>query len=154
MAHDENKCPTRHEINAPLYFTVDNVKLTSNKEWQFTCPGDQVTFTCRVFGSSSLEWRSPLITQITSYGADATPPMILNHDPLSISLISVSGTNLNANFTSTLQVTASRTIQRASTLVMCLSTTTNKTDNFTIAGKNCKECTSRPCCLLSLQQFT
>ena len=177
------------KVMLPLYSTVDNAKLTSNKEWQFTCPGDEVTFTCRVFGSSSLEWRSPLITQITSYGADATPSMILNRDPLSISLISVSGTPLNANFTSTLQVTASRTIQRASTLVMCLSTTTNKTDNFTVAGKNCttlvimvtiylvtavvygktyhkhlfhwmfctslgKECTSRPCCLLGLQQFT
>ena len=137
MAHDENKCPTRHEINVPLYSTIDNVKLTSNKERQFTCPGDQVIFTCRVFGSSSLEWRNPLITQITSYIAIDTPPQILNRDPLTISLISVTGTPLNANFTSTLQVTASRMIMRDETTVMCLSTTANKTDNFTIAGKNC-----------------
>ena len=107
----------------PTYFTVENVKLTSDKERQFTCPGDQVTFTCRVFGSSSLEWRSPLITQTTSYVASATPPMILNRDPLTLSLISVSGTSLNANFTSTLQVTASRIIVRDETTVMCLSTT-------------------------------
>ena len=121
----------------PLYFTAENVELTSNKERRFTCPGDQVTFTCRVFGSSSLEWHSPLITQITSYVASATPPMILNRDPLTVSLISVSGSPLNANFTSTLQVTASRMIMRDATTVMCLSTTANKTDNFTVAGDYC-----------------
>ena len=96
-----------------------------------------MTFTCRVFGSSSLEWRNPLITQITSYIAIDTPPQILNRDPLTISLISVTGTPLNANFTSTLQVTASRMIMRDETTVMCLSTTANKTGNFTVAGKNC-----------------
>ena len=74
---------------------------------QFMCPGDQVIFTCRVFGSSSLEWRSPLITQTTPYIASATPPMILNCDPLTVSLISVSGTPLNANFTSTLAINIS-----------------------------------------------
>ena len=118
----------------PLYFTAENVELTSNKESRFTCPRDQVTFTCRVFGSSSLEWHSPLITQITSYVASATPPMILNRDPLTVSLTSVSGTNLNANFTSTLQVTASRMINYCS---HCLSTTASKVDNFTVAGDYC-----------------
>ena len=121
----------------PTHFTVENVELTSDKERWFTCPGDQVIFTCRVFGSSSLEWRSPLITQITSYVASATPPMILNRDPFTVSLISVSDTPLNANFTSTLQVTALRMIMRDATTVMCLSTTDNKTDNFTVAGDYC-----------------
>ena len=93
-------------------------------------------FTCRVLGSSSLQWCCPLITQTTSYVTDATPPMILNRDPLTVSLISVSGTPLNANFTSTLQVDVSRTIQKDATTVMCLSTTANKTDNFTVAGKS------------------
>ena len=91
----------------PAHFTVENVELTSDKERQFMCPGDQVIFTCRVFGSSSLEWRSPLITQTTPYVASATPPMILNCDPLTVSLISVSGTPLNANFTSTLAINIS-----------------------------------------------
>ena len=119
----------------PTHFTVENVELTSDKERRFTCPGDQVIFTCQVLESSSLEWRSPLITQTTSYVASATPPMILNRDPFTVSLISVSGTPLNANFTSALQVTASRMIMRSETTVMCLSTTANKADNFTVAGE-------------------
>ena len=95
-----------------------------------------MTFTCQVFGSSSLEWRSPLLTQPTSYRARDTPLMILNQGPLTISLISVSGTTLNANFTSTLQVTASRMITRTESTVMCLSgTLESETDNFTVAGE-------------------
>ena len=97
-------------------------------------PGDHVTFICRVFRSSALEWRNPLITQLTSYAALDTPPMILNRDPLTVSLISVSGIPLNANFTSTLQVTASRMINYCS---HCLSTTASKVDNFTVAGDYC-----------------
>ena len=118
------------------FLTVDNVELTSNKERQFSCPGDLVTFTCRVFGSASLEWRSPLITLPTSYRARDIPPGILNQGPFTISLISVSGTTRNANFTSTLQVTASRSITRTDTTVTCLSGTLESgTDNFTVASK-------------------
>ena len=111
----------------------DNVELTSNKERQFTCPGDLVTFTCRVFGSFSLEWRSPLITQTIAFTAIDTPPISTNRGPFTISLIDVSpsSTPVNTNFTSTLQVTAST---RDATTVMCLSTSDNKTDNFTVAG--------------------
>ena len=95
-----------------------------------------MTFTCQVFRSSALEWRNPLITQLTSYAALDTPPMILNRDPLTVSLISVSGTNLDANFTSTLQVTVSRMMMRNETAVTCLSgTLKNVTDNFTVAGE-------------------
>ena len=117
------------------FLTVDNVELTSNKERQFTCPGDQVTFTCRVFGSISLEWRSPLITEPTTYAATSISPDTLDRSPFTASLIERSGTPLNSNFTSTLQVTASRMIMRDETTVMCLSTTANKTDNFTMAGR-------------------
>ena len=95
-----------------------------------------MTFTCRVIGSSSLEWRSPLITQATLYSASSTPPNMLNRNPFTVTLISVSGTPLNANFTSALQVTASRMIMRDETTVMCLSSIpANATDTFTIAGK-------------------
>ena len=88
------------------------MELTSDKTRQFTCPGDHVTFTCRVFRSSALEWRNPLITQTTSYVATDTPPNILPRGLLTATLIDVSGTNLNANFTSTLQVTVSRMMMR------------------------------------------
>ena len=123
------------QIFASTLSIVENVELTSNKERQFTCPGDQVTFTCRVFGSSSLEWHSPLINEEIRYTVSSTPSVILNQGPFTATLISVSGMNtpLNANFTSTLQVTASRMITRDAN-VMCLSTTANKTDNFTVAG--------------------
>lgn len=118
-----------------IFLIVDNVELTSNKTERFTCPGQHVTFTCRVYGSFALEWRSPLITQPTLYLATDTPPRSWNQGPFRISLIDVSGITLNANFTSTLQVTTSRTIMRDSSTVMCLSSTlNNKTDNFTIAG--------------------
>ena len=92
-------------------------------------------FTCRVLGGSSLEWRSSLITPIKYIPTD-TPPNILPRDPLTATLISVSGTNLNANFTSTLQVTVSRMMMRNETTVMCLnSALDNETDNFTVVGK-------------------
>ena len=116
------------------FLTVDNVELTSNKKWQFTCPGDQVTFTCRVFGSISLEWRSPLITEQTTYTTGSSVDD-LDRNPFTASLVERSGTPLSSNFTSTLQVTASRMIMRTETTVMCLSSTASKTDNFTIAGK-------------------
>ena len=118
-------------LHSVIFLIVDNVELTSNKERRFTCPGDQVIFTCQVFGSISLEWRSPLITQTTSYVVGDTPPGTLDRNPFTASLINVSGTN----FTSTLQVTASQMIMSNETTVMCLSTTANKTDNFTIAGE-------------------
>ena len=116
------------------FLTVDNVELTSNKERQFTCPGDQVIFTCRVFGSPSLEWRSPLITEQTAYTTGSNVDD-LDRNPFTASLIERSGTPLNSNFTSTLQVTVSRMIMRDATTVMCLSFTANKTDNFTVAGR-------------------
>ena len=116
------------------FLTVDNVELTSNKERQFTCPGDQVTFNCRVFGSPSLEWRSPRITEQTTYTTSSNVDN-LDRNPFTASLVERSGTPLNSNITSTLQVTASRMIMRDETTVMCLSSTASKTDNFTIAGK-------------------
>ena len=96
-----------------------------------------MTFTCRVFGSSALEWRGPLIPQQIRYTAGSTPPATLSQGPFIASLIEVVGPNLNANFTSTLQVNASRMFMRDATTVMCLSATANETDNFTTAGESC-----------------
>ena len=118
-----------------IFLIVENVELTSNKERQFTCPGDLVTFTCRAIRSFTLEWHGPLITQRTLYSLGNTPPRILNRGPFTASLISISGTFPNINFASTLQVTASRMFLRNETTVMCLSGNANKTDNFTVAGK-------------------
>ena len=115
---------------------VDNVDLTSNKERLFLCPGDQVTFTCRIVESFSLEWRSPLITQTVRYTGRSTPPAIFISAPFNATLISVNGNALNSNMTSTLQVTASRMIMRDDTTVTCLSSTPeSESDNFTVAGK-------------------
>ena len=117
-------------------YIVDNVELTSNlnQTRQFTCPGDLVTFTCRVFGSRSLEWRNPLITQ-TLFLGNVDPPAMLNRSQFTAFLTERSGTLGNSNFTSTLQVTASRMFRRNETTVMCLSSTPeSEMDNFTVAG--------------------
>ena len=135
----------------PLYhlsLIVENVELTSSKQRQFTCPGDQVTFTCRVFGSFSLEWRSPLITQRTSFITTNSFPRSVDRGPFNASLIDISingSAFTNANFTSTLQVTTSRMITRSETTVMCLSTAANETDNFTVGGDYCITCTAYVC---------
>lgn len=71
--------------------TVENVELTSNKERQFTCPGDQVIFTCQILGSTSLEWRSLLIAQPVTYRTDDRPPETLHRGSFTASLVSVSG---------------------------------------------------------------
>jgi len=115
------------------------VKTFVEMTWNDPCPGDQVTFTCQVFGSFSLEWRSPLITRTASFFASNSIPRSFDRGPFTASLINVStnGTFTNANITSTLQVTASRTIMRDETTVMCLSTAANETDNFTVAGNFC-----------------
>ena len=103
-----------------------------------------MTFTCRVFGSASLEWRSPLITLPTSYRAGDVPPGILNQGPFTISLINVSGTTWNANFTSTLQVTASRMIARTDTTVTCLSGTLESETDFTVGSFHIKSTQKNP----------
>ena len=62
--------------------------------------------------------------------------MILPRGLLTATLTDVSGTNLNANFTSTLQVTVSRMMRRNETTVTCLSGTLESgTDDFTVASK-------------------
>ena len=117
---------------------LDNVQLTSNKNTtrRFTCPGDRVVFTCEVFRSSFLEWQNPLINQSTTFTASSPPREVLHRGPFNATLINVTGINLQANFTSTLQVTVNRTmIMRNETTVTCLSgMLENATDNFIYAG--------------------
>ena len=97
-----------------LYFTifliVENVQLTSDKNGRFTCHGQEVTFTCCVFGSSSLEWWNLLITGRILYTAVNKPGEVINRDYFATSLTDICttpGNTLNTNFTSTLQVNAS-----------------------------------------------
>ena len=114
---------------------LENVELTSDKERRFTCPGDLVTFTCRVFGSSALEWRSPLLNRPILFLASTMAPLTVNRPSFTAFLIARSGNNLIANLTSTLQVTASGIFMRNETTVMCLSGTREmEADNFTVAG--------------------
>ena len=115
------------------FLTVDNVELTSKAVHMSWRPCD---FHLSSVGSASLEWRSPLITEQTVYTTGSNVDD-LDRNPFTASLIERRGSPLNSNFTSTLQVTASQMIMRDETTVMCLSTTANKTDNFTVASKCC-----------------
>ena len=102
-----------------------------DEERQFICPGDLVIFSCQVFGSISLEWRSPLISPIT-YTAFRTPPDTINQGPFEANLISVSMGNSSAdsNITSTLRMTESR----SNISLQCLSTQNNETESFSTTG--------------------
>ena len=135
--------------NAPSYLHLhgylsflDNVQLTSNKNKtrRFTCPGDQVVFTCEVFRSSSLEWRNPRIHPPFSYSSNPNTHVVMSQGSFTANLTNFSAepdTTLLTNFTSTLQVTVSKAMSRNETTVMCLrgNTGENKTDNFTYAGE-------------------
>ena len=146
----ESVCPMLHAYthHSPidyiyLYFTifliVENVQLTSDKNGRFTCHGQEVTFTCCVLGSSSLEWRNSLITGGITYTAVHGSGQVINRDYFATSLTDISKDNtstLNTNFTSTLRVNASRMFIINQTTILCTSTADNKTDTFTIAGKS------------------
>ena len=113
---------------------ADNVELSSNVDngRQFICPGELVTFTCRVFMSFSLEWRSPQFSAIT-YTARSTPPdIIIRSTTFEANLISVSSGTLlaNSNITSTLKMIR----PRDEVSVQCLTTQCNKRTNFTLTG--------------------
>jgi len=110
------------------------VELSSSvdEERQFICPGELVTFTCQVFGSSSLEWSSPLISSSITYGTFNTPPDTIIQSPFEANLTSVSMGNIPAdsNITSTLRMTEPRN----TVSVQCLSTQNNETESFLTTG--------------------
>lgn len=100
---------------------------------QFTCPGELIIFTCQVFGTISLEWRSPLISSIT-YTAFRTPPDTITRSPFEANLISVNTGNIpaNSNITSTLRMTEPRN----EVSVQCLNAAgDNRTETFTTTGQ-------------------
>ena len=91
-------------------------------------------FTCEVVRSNALEWNSPLISPIT-YVTRSTAPISTSRPPFFATLSSIAGDGLNTNFTSTLQVNASRTFQQGSTTVECNNQRPDsKEANFTVAG--------------------
>ena len=97
---------------------------------QFACPRELVTFTCQVNDGFLLQWNSPLITPII-FGTNDTVPNLTSRPPFLANLISRIGTG-PANFTSTLKVTASRSL---STNVVCMNQALDAEKlNFLIPG--------------------
>ena len=88
-------------------------------------------FTCQVFGSTILEWRSPLISPITYLNTSMLSD-IITRGPFEANLTFVGSSNDSMDFdiTSTLKMTESK----ETILVECLSTQGNETKSFTIAG--------------------
>ena len=100
---------------------------------QFTCPGELVTFTCQVFGSTCLEWHIPPNTSIT-YTNTSMPPGTITKRQFegNLTLISIGNVvPVDSNITSTLKMT--EPMDEVS--VQCLSTQDNETQSFTITGK-------------------
>ena len=106
---------------------------------QFACEGELVTFTCQVFRSIFLQWNSPLIRQTPIvFVTGFTAPVSFVRPPFITTLTSIAGSGINTNFTSTLQVNASRTFRRNDSTVQCknLQGIAEKS-KFTVSG-NCK----------------
>ena len=113
--------------------------LTSNVEEngrQFACNGEMVTFTCQVFRSVFLKWNSPLIHQTPIvFVSGFTTQVSTSRPPFIATLTSIAGIGLNTNFTSTLQVNASRTFAKNQTIVECRNQRrVTEKSKFTVAG--------------------
>ena len=119
-----------------------NVVLTSTvieDGRQFACDEEVVTFTCQVVRSASLQWYSPLIRLIV-YNIRITDPVI-SMPPFTANLTSIAGSGIFSNFTSTLQVTASRMFARSDTTVECRNQPgVNISSRFTVAGNSGDSC--------------
>ena len=98
---------------------------------QFACDGEQVTFTCQVVRSFSLEWRSSHLNPIT-YTANDMPPSPRTQDPFEANLTFLSRASVDSNITSTLRMTRFND----AVSVQCLSTQDNETEAFTETGNN------------------
>jgi len=130
---------------AILNEVAGNVVLTSTVKEngrQFACDAELVTFTCQVVGSVSLLWESPLFSPNVIFSIGDTPPESVSRPPFIATLTSVAGNGTNTNYTSTLQVTASRTYTGNNTTVVCLNQLrVSEESNFTVAG-TCNTCES------------
>ena len=116
-----------------------NVVLTSTVEEngrRFACEGEMVTFTCQVFRSVFLKWNSPLIHQTPIvFVSGFTALVSTSRTPFIATLTSIAGIGLNTNFTSTLQVNASRTFAKNQTAVQCRNhRRVTEESKFTVAG--------------------
>ena len=131
-----------------------NVILTStviNDGRQFACEGEMVTFTCQVIRSASLQWYSPLIHLIV-YNIRNTDPVV-SMQPFTANLTSIGRSGIFSNFTSTLQVTASRMFAKSNTTVECRNQPgVNVSSRFTVAGNSGDSCQLLTC--TSRQQNT
>lgn len=114
-----------------------NLVLNSSVEAsgrQFPCDGELVIFTCKVTRSNSLQWNSPTISSIT-YVTSSTTPIFTSRLPFFATLTSIAGIGPNTNFTSTLQVNASKTFQKADATVECRNQQQDSREaSFTVAG--------------------
>ena len=119
-----------------------NVVLTSTvieDGRQFACEREMVTFTCQVIRSASLQWYSPLIRLIV-YNIRNTDPVV-SMPPFTANLTSIGRSGIFSNFTSTLQVTASRMFARSDTTVECRNQPgVNMSSRFTVAGNSGDSC--------------
>ena len=116
-----------------------SVVLTSTVEEngrRFACNGEMVTFTCQVFRSVFLTWNSPLIHQtLIVFVSGITAPVSTSRPPFIATLTSIAGIGLNTNFTSTLQVNASRTFAKNQTTVECRNLRhVTEESKFTVTG--------------------
>lgn len=101
---------------------------------QFACDGELVIFTCKVARSNSLQWNSPTISSIT-YVTSSTTPIFSSRLPFFATLTRIAGTGPNTNFTSTLQVNASKAFRQADATVECRNQQQDsKEASFTVAG--------------------
>lgn len=125
-----------------LLTVAGNVMLTSTVEVngrQFACDGEMVTFNCQVVRSLTLQWHSPLIPQNPIvFQASFTAPTSDLRPPFNATLTSIAGMGPNTNFTSTMQVNASRTNFRGSdTTVECRNQQRVTEESiFTVAGNS------------------
>jgi len=120
-------------LAAPIF--AANVELTSSLEETnrtFPCVGERVTFTCEVFGSFSLEWRSPLFQPSISYNAIFdSPGRIFTRDSSEANLTFLSPAGGNSNITSTLTIIVPTTEDVS---VQCFSTQDNDTMTLTLSA--------------------
>ena len=133
-----------------------NVVLTSTVEEngrQFACEGEMVTFTCQVNRSFSLQWYSPLIRLIV-YTTRLDDPVVVSRSPFIATRTSIARSGFNSNFTSTLQVTASRAFTRNDTTVECRNQPgVNMSSRFTVAGDS-NDCCQMLTYIPPAKQFT
>ena len=118
---------------------ADNVVLTSSvmdDGRRFACPNELVTFTCQLNEAVILQWNSPLISNSIIYQSTDEAPLSTPSSPFFATLTNRTGSG-TANFTSTLQVNASRDFSSTDATVECRNQASDsKQLNFSTPGIN------------------